>query len=394
MKTVPKFLSFCALLTALIAHPTQAAEHGHGPAKQRVGVHSLDVYADGNTLHLLIANYLADGKPVLLHQHSADGGKTWSSPVRADGGATAPSSPHRGMDAQIAAAGDKLVAVWMTKGTGLFNSGPMVTAISHDGGKSWKPGANPADDGLTTGHSFSDICVDTSGAFHLAWLDSRDGRQGLRYARSVDGGVSWQKNQTLKTDTCECCWNKLAAGPTGPLVLFRDKKPRDMVILSSPNGGDKWNKQAVVGKFSWDFNGCPHVGGGLATEAKGKDTLIHSVVWTGKAEKSGTYHLASRNNGRSWSKPQRLGSDSARRGDIAAGPKGVAMVWEESGDGETAIVIAKSSDSGKTWSQPARIGEASLSAAYPRIIATADGFRVFWTETGAEERGVWKSVAK
>ncbi|MGV3754035.1 MAG: exo-alpha-sialidase [Verrucomicrobiota bacterium] len=394
MKIAPNFLIACALLTALISAPTQAAEHGHGPTKQRVGVHSLDVYADGNTLHLLLADYQADGKPVLMYQRSADGGKTWATPVRADGGSTAPSTPHRGNDAQIAAIGDKLVAVWMTKGTGLFNSGPMVTALSHDGGKSWKPGPNPADDGLTTGHSFSDICADSSGAFHLAWLDNRDGRQGLRYARSVDGGVSWQKNQTLKTDTCECCWNKLAPGPAGPLVLFRDKQPRDMAILSSPNGGSKWNKQATVGKFSWDFNGCPHVGGGLATEAKGKDTLIHSVVWTGKAEKSGTYHLASRNNGRSWSKPQRLGSSSARRGDIAAGPKGVAMVWEESGDGETAIVIAKSTDSGKTWSQPARIDEASLSAAYPRVIATADGFRVFWTETGAEERGSWKSVAK
>jgi len=371
-----------------------AAEHGHGPALQRLGIHSLDVSADGDAIHLLTADYQADGKPALMHQRSTDGGRTWSAPVRADVGPTAPSSPHRGMDAQIAATGNQLVAVWMTKGTGLFDSGPMATAISQDGGKSWWPGPNPADDGLTTGHSFADISADASGAFHLVWLDSRDGRQGLRYARSIDGGKNWQKNQTLKTDTCECCWNKLATGPKGPLVLFRDKKPRDMAIFASSNGGSKWSKPSTVGKFAWDFNGCPHVGGGLATELAGTDTFIHSVVWTGMAEKSGTYHLASRDNGRTWSKPQRLGSSSARRADIAAGPKGVALVWEESGDGETAIVIATSKDNGKTWSEPARINDAGLSAAYPRILGTVDGFRVFWTELGADGRGNWKSAAK
>ena len=387
-----KRLCVVMMLSVLLPFCTMGADHAH--AAQRLGIHSLDVYASGNAIHLLTADYQTDGKPLLMHQRSTDGGKTWSAPVRADAGTTAPSSPHRGMDAQIAAAGDKLVVVWMTKGTGLFDSGPMATAISQDGGKTWWPGPNPADDGLTTGHSFSDICADDAGAFHLAWLDSRDGRQGLRYARSLDGGKTWQKNQTLKTDTCECCWNKLASGPKGPLVLFRDKKPRDMAIFTSPNGGSKWSKPSIVGKFAWDFNGCPHVGGGLAVERNGKTASLHAVVWTGMAEKSGTYHLASRNNGRSWSKPQQLGSSSARRADIAAGVKGVAMVWEESDDGETAIVFATSTDGGKNWSQPARITEAGANAAYPRIIGTTDGFHVFWTELGTDGRGVWKSVAK
>ncbi|MCD6048899.1 MAG: sialidase [Verrucomicrobia bacterium] len=388
-----KLKTYAALLFSALMLPWHALAAEHGEAVKRVGIHSLDVYADGDTMHLLVADYQPNGHPILLHQRSTDGGKTWSTRTRADAGIIAPSTPHRGMDAQIAATGDKLVAVWMIKGTGNFNSGPLVTTISADGGKTWRPGPNPADDGLTTGHSFSDLCADSTGAFHLAWLDSRDGRQGLRYARSADGGISWQKNQTLKTDTCECCWNKLATGPTGPLILFRDKKPRDMAILTSPDGGSKWNKQTAVGKFKWDFTGCPHVGGGLATEVKGKDTLIHSVVWTGMPEKSGTYHVVSHNNGRTWSKPQRLGTNSARRGDIATGPKGVAMVWEESGDGETAIFMAQSTAGGKKWSAPLRITEASSSAAYPRIIGTKDGFRIFWTEIESG-RGLLKQVSK
>ncbi len=381
----------CLLLLAiaLTTAPMNASEHGE--AIKRLGIHSLDVYADGDTIHLLVADYLPNGQPMLMHQRSTDGGKTWSPRVRANAGIIAPSSPNRGMDAQIAAAGDKLVAVWMIKGTGNFNSGPLVTTISQDGGKTWHVGPNPADDGLTTGHSFSDLCADSSGNFHLAWLDSRDGRQGLRYARSSDGGVSWQKNLTLKPDTCECCWNKLAAGPTGPLVLFRDKKPRDMALFTSTDGGTQWSKPTTVGKFAWDFTGCPHVGGGLATEVKGKTTVTHAVVWTGKAGESGVYHLSSKNN-RTWSKPAKLGTSSARRADVAAGAKGVGIVWEENEDGEIALMFATSKD-GKKWSAPERLREASTTAAYPRLIGTSEGFQIFWTETESG-RGLLKQTSR
>ncbi|HEY1170185.1 MAG TPA: sialidase family protein [Verrucomicrobiae bacterium] len=386
-----KLKLLAALTLGLLSLTWQSFTSEHGEAIKRLGIHSLDVYADGGTMHLLIADYQPNGQPILLHQRSTDGGKTWSTRTRVDAGIIAPSSPNRGMDAQIAGAGDKLGVVWMIKGTGLFNSGPLVTTISQDGGKTWRVGPNPADDGLTTGHSFSDLCADSAGNFHLAWLDSRDGRQGLRYARSTDGGVSWQKNQTLKPDTCECCWNKLAAGPTGPLVLFRDKKPRDMALLTSPDGGTQWNKQTTVGNFSWDFNGCPHVGGGLATETKGKTTTTHAVVWTGKAEESGVYHLSSKNN-KSWSKPQRLGTNSARRGDVATGAKGIGIVWEENEDGDIALMFSTSKD-GKKWSKPERIREASTTAAYPRIIGTTDGFHILWTET-ASGRGTLKQTSR
>ena len=81
------------------------------------------------------------------------------------------------MDAQLAAApdGQHLVAAWTTAGTqDRFGRGPIATAVSADGGATWAPGPNPADDGLSTGHAFLDLACDAKGSFHLVWLDGRN----------------------------------------------------------------------------------------------------------------------------------------------------------------------------------------------------------------------------
>jgi Neuraminidase (sialidase) len=328
----------------------------------------------------------------LQHLRSTDGGATWSKPVRVDAGTTAPHIPHRGMDAQIAASGAKLVAIWNTPGTGFMGRGPMATAISTDGGATWEPGPNPADDDSSGDHSFVDCAADTAGAFHLVWLDARgtNKSKGLRYASSKDGGQSWSKNATLKADTCECCWNTLAVGTDGSVhALFRDKNPRDMAVISSTDRGVHWSDPAKVGRFNWDFQGCPHVGGGLIA----RGSALHALVWTGATGHSGAYHLSSPDRGQSWSAPQRLGDADARRGDLAStGAQSLAAVWDRVSDGESTVFASTSANDGQTWTEPKQLSAKGVNAAYPRVVAVAGGYRVFWTESATGKPSVWKSA--
>src|SRR3712207_7239577 len=53
------------------------------------------------------------------------------------------------------------------------------------------------------------------------------------------------------------------------LLLYRDKNPRDMALVASADAGATWGEPVRVGRFDWDFDGCPHVGGGLATAQTG-----------------------------------------------------------------------------------------------------------------------------
>jgi hypothetical protein len=295
------------------------------------------------------------------------------------------------MDAQIAAHGQRLIALWNTPGTGFNGRGPLATALSADGGTTWQPGPNPADDASNGDHSFADCAADASGTFHLVWLDSRGAGKGLRYANSRDGGRTWSKNATLKADTCECCWNQLTIGSDGTLhVLFRDKQPRDMALVSSHDHGATWEKPVTVGAFNWDFPGCPHVGGGLLALTN----TLHAVVWTGAAGHGGAYHLRRATPTGAWSAPQPLGDSDARRGDLASRDgQHIAAVWDRIADGESQVFAAQSGDSGGTWSAPQPLSTKGVNASYPRIVAVNSAYRVFWTEHVPNQPGVWKSAS-
>ena len=358
------------------AYPAEAAAHGHDhpPAD---GVVALDVYQDGNRLHLLTAETVrAETAAKLWHQSSTDGGKTWSERAIVNRDLAPPQGATRGNDPQIAAFGEDLVAVWMTRGTGLFDSGPMVTALSSDGGKSWRAGVNPADDGTTGGHGFIALGADAAGKFHLTWLDSRDGAQGLRYTLSTDAGSTWLTNRTLDSRTCECCWNSIATGRAGPYVLYRDTEPRDMRLAKADPAGSTIR----LGEFGWNFTGCPHVGGGLAVTTTGERETIHAAVWTGQEGSMGLYYVRTEDG--TVRKPIAVGGENAWHSDVAAGQDGrVALAWDKKTDaGTTEIWAAVSNDNGATWSTPRQISAPEVSASHPRLVPVADGFRAFWTE--------------
>ncbi|MES2564856.1 MAG: sialidase family protein, partial [Pseudomonadota bacterium] len=215
-------------LAVVAARPAPAAQHAHTDATSARTVLSLDVYATGATVDLLTAEATGRGNaPALWYRRSPDAGRSWSEPVRVDAGMPAPHHPHRSNDPQVASDGRQVIAVWAGVGRGFRSSGPMVTALSNDGGRTWKRGPNPADDDRHDGHGFADLIV-RAGRFHLTWLDSRSGAQGVRYARSSDSGASWSPNSSVQSGSCECCWNTLLPARDRTLyLLFRGKGPRD-----------------------------------------------------------------------------------------------------------------------------------------------------------------------
>ena len=377
-------LFFTLAAAALSGAIALAAEHHAAP---QAGVQSLDVFADSGRIHMLTGEQPAgSSKPVLLYKSSVDGGRTWGPSVRVDQGLPPAHSLRRGMDAQIAASGENVVAAWTTAGTDAWGSGPIAVVVSSDGGKTWKAGANPADDGSTTGHGFMDIAADGAGAFHITWLDSRDGKQGLRYARSSDGGKTWSPNSTLKAATCECCPNNFAVGKDGQLgIIFRDGSPRDMNVVLSGNGGQNWTEPIRAGKFDWAFNGCPHVGAGLAISRE-NPAKIQAAVWTGLAEQSGVYALISNDTGATWAAPHRLGGDHASHPAIASGKAGkVAIAWSEFGETNSVIRVSRSDDYGVSWREPLTISDRATSSSQPRVVAVGDDFAAFWTQSAENQ---------
>ena len=395
MKTLP-----CRSLVCLfVVSQLSAGVFAHSPkkdgAKLRVkGVRSLEVVEDNGRLHMLLGEAEDPAAvPVLSHSTSMDGGESWSVPIAVGLSAAAPHGLHRGSDARIAAHGDHLVAAWTAAGTDSWGSGPITIVMSEDGGQHWSAGPNPADDGLTDGHNFLTINADAKGQFHLAWLDKRDGERGLRYSFSTDGGRHWEANKTVAPKTCECCWNSIVPLASGDVaILFRDRSPRDMKVVTS-RGPSRWNMPVAVGNFQWQFNACPHVGGALVRRSAAAGEQLHAAVWTGASGASGLYHLRSDDGGGTWSEPHKMNVALAWHPALAVDSTGrLAAVWDTMAAVAPETWASLSSDGGSTWDAPVRLSEAEAPAAHPRVVPIKNGFRVFWTEERPPGASVLRSA--
>jgi hypothetical protein len=348
-------------------------------------VQSLDVVTEGATLHALLSGRFDQGEQIkVAYVFSHDQGKTWSIPVILTHQGDAPVISRRGNDVQLAALGSHRVAVWQSRGD-LPSMGPMVVAYSKDGGKTWERGDNPAVGDTLHNQSYMDMVMDQVGHIHLVWLDDREehgNTQGLRYAKSLDGGQHWQAESTIDASVCTCCWNRLALlSEQIPTVLFRDTVPHDMMLGRGSLNGKTWQIPSAVGAFDWQFEGCPHCGGGLTGIALGKKHALHSVVWTGKESESGLYYLFSSDEGQHWSKPRRIGDWQHREGDIAAlSPKRLGIVFNKVAAKSSTIHFMDTNDGGRHWSEPVTLSPSGVVADHPRILATRSGFSVVWTE--------------
>lgn len=374
--------------------PAMPMHNSHARETSSAGdVVSLDICTDGAALHLLVGIKDAEGISRLEHLRSDDDGVHWSTPAAVSPAGQGIAS-HRGSDARIAAFGDHLVAVWTTVDPqGAFGSGPLASALSDDSGKTWQPGPMPSVDSSKPhqGQGFIGLSADVAGAFHMAWLDSRTGKQGVIYARSTDFGRSWT-TQVLVPRSCECCWNTVTAGPDGRIaVLYRAHDPRDMRMVQSVDHGRSWTEPVTVGRFDWQINACPHCGGGCVFTQPHPDGPLHAhaAVWTGAQQPGGpgVFVLRSLDGGKQWEPPRRIGDATAFRPDLKAAPDGrLVVAFEARREGRPAIFAASSSDHGESWSDPVALSMPDASATHPRVAWSGQRLVVFWTQrigTGA-----------
>lgn len=390
MKLVVLALISVALGGFITLAPGSAHEKDGGTV---TGVLGLDVSASGELVDAVLAVQEKNAKTVeLRHARSIDGGRTWGKASPLLKGRISVFAPRRAAEPQIAASGDRIVVLWTEPGSSPWGTGPLASAVSSDGGRTWRRGPNPGDDGSTSDHGFHDVAAVGPQRFQAVWLDDRDGAQGLRSAVSTDGGASWGKNVNVDARTCECCVNRLLVRDGRTDVIYRDLDPRDMAVASTTDG-TSWKRLSTAGTFGWKFDGCPEVGGALAITGKDGRERLHALVWTGKDSEAGVWRLASDDRGRTWAKPARIGDASAKHLDMASTGACIATVWDQylAGDKRNIVLASSSCDGGGTWSKPEVISAPPASASHPLAVATPGGVLAAWTQRVGSGPLEWKT---
>lgn len=264
----------------------------------------------------------------LYMKSSTDGGETFSDPVRVNDEEGDVYPDHRVPPRIDVGPNGEVYALWVNTVYSpnlMHGMRNLQFAASTDGAKSFSPPVAIVDENQLAGRSFYGLDVSADGKIYVGWLDnpvgrlengtlvSDDSRQStVRFARSVDGGKTFEPSVELpeSTDPCPCCNVHVLAGSDNTvLVSWRQTFPnpsgatatiRDIVTARSDDGGQTFTKPTKVSNDNFAYDGCAHVGAPMAMDSKG---ILHVAWYTGKEGAPGIYYATSSDMGRSFGKP-------------------------------------------------------------------------------------------
>jgi hypothetical protein len=167
---------------------------------------------------------------------------------------------------------------------------------------------------------------------------------------------------------------------------------RDIAFTVSRDGGRTFGAPVRVSDDQWVLDGCPENGPAIAVDARGR---IH-VVWptlipgaTPTSEATLGLFYATSTDGRRFTPRQRIPTEGVpRHPQIAPGPDGVVVTWDEQATGVRRVVVGRgTSDSRGVVRFTREVVDDTASATYPVVAATGDGTVLAWT-SGAAGRNV------
>ena len=259
-------------------------------------------------------------------------------------------------------------------------------ARSPDGGKSWEPPVTVTDDGTFGSHNFHALHIARDGTIYAAWLDGRAGKSRAYATRSEDGGKTWGANRPISTDeACPCCRTALATAPEGVVyAAWRAVLPggiRDIVVARSDDRGTTWGTPVRVHADDWKVDACPHAGPALAVDSQQR---LHVTWWTGKEGAAGVYYARSDDGGKSFQHDAPLGTaefSQPAHVQLALGDSGVVVAaWDDGTLRTPRIAIRISRDGGDHFAPTRLVSVEDRAASFPVLAVNGTKLTIAWTE--------------
>lgn len=289
----------------------------------------------------------------------------------------------------VVAPGGPVYVSWSsekTKPEGTLFASDLQLSRSLGGGRRFEPPLRVNED-RPISHSFDGLAVAADGTVLLTWIDGHEGRKdpATWVARVTEGGTRVEAIRKVGDDTCVCCRVDAATGPGNTVALtWRRVFPgdvRDMVMAVSRDGGRTFGDATLVSADHWKINACPHRGGAVGLDAKGR---VYMSWYTEGSDIRPDLKFAVSTDGQRFGPSRRLHTSATSIPDharMAVDPAGRAViVWEESTAVRRRILLRYTLDGGRTLS-PVRVLSSSIKAYSPDIAFAPDGsFLVAWHE--------------
>ena len=262
------------------------------------------------------------------------------------------------------------------------------TARSSDGGKTFTSPVSLVQD--NSSQRFPSVLLRADNSIFITWIDKRlvaAAKQGgekrlggsIAYSFSNDGGKTFQVEQFANQSTCECCRIGGGLDPQDqPVIAYRaifSGGIRDQASqVISAKGAEPIRR---VAEDDWKTDACPHHGPSIAVSGSGK---FHVAWYTQGSKRSGVFYANSTNQGMSYSRPTKIGSEGTNvsRPYLLALGQQVWLVWKEFDGAHSLVYIKQSIDDGKTWDTSKIISKTSGYSDHPLLINQGDTVFLSW----------------
>jgi BNR repeat-like domain len=258
---------------------------------------------------------------------------------------------------------------------------------SADGGRTWSSPVSVTDDApFQRRHNFHALHVAADGSLYVAWLDDREGKPAPYLTRSSDNGRTWEPNRRVGSgEACPCCRTAIATTPEGTVyVAWRAVLPgnvRDIVVARSSDHGVRWTDPVRVHADDWVYPGCPHAGPSIQVDAADR---LHVAWWVGKEGAAGVFYAHSVDGGRSFTHPVALGVakySQPAHVQMALGARGeVVVAWDDGTRAVPQIVVRVSRDGGRTFGPRTPASVPGRAAQFPVLALTDSTVTLAWSE--------------
>jgi hypothetical protein len=285
-----------------------------------------------------------------------------------------------------------LLAHWLEKTEDSPYAYHVMLSRSADGGATWSDPVRPHRDLSPTEHGFVSMVPQPDGGAALIWLDGRamvgepggdghsTGDMSLRFT-TVGADGSLGEDVLVDDRSCECCQTAMVRTDDGVLVAaYRDRSEeeiRDIAVRRLVDGA--WSEPRYVGSDNWYFTACPVNGPSLAA---GDNTV--AIAWFSAPEGDNRTAVAfSTDGGASFGDPVRVDDgDPLGRVDIEMLSDGsVFALWLEKKGTDAEIRgrhVLVSGKMGPSWTVTAT--SQARRSGFPRMARTGDGLVFAWTD--------------
>ena len=268
--------------------------------------------------------------------------------------------------------------------------------ISNDGGKSWRDGGSPHQDGTLTEHGFVSLYAQDQ-RLGIIWLDGREthvpensgdhhgshgshGGMTLR-AAVMDAQGQYTRRQQIDALVCDCCQTAAVMTSDGPLVIYRDRTESEQRDIASSRWLDgDWTLPQPVGVDGWQINGCPVNGPVLMA----RQNDVAALWFSGANGQSQIFLARSTNGGETFGSKLKV-NDERALGRVTAlmyPDRSLLLAWMRENANGSAHIVGRFVNSNNELGPIVELVEVSPKRAsgFPKLLRSDLGPILAWTD--------------